>query len=291
MEIDFFKMQGCGDDAVVLDAARVPLDAHARFPDLARRILDRAFGVGGNSLVVLGTADDADLSVRCFDTDGDETVISCNALRCAARYASDSGMVKTGDFAIAAMSQQPRVQIIDSANVRVDMGAPLSRETQEEIQESNRDSFTRSILVNGKAVAFTPISLGRSYAMLFVPDFSFPLRKTARAIAAQPDFPDDTGIGFVQVFSREEMRLRVWEGDEIFPGDPCTCAAAALVAAVVNGFTDREVFIHLKGGDVFLQWEETDHHIWLTGPAAYVFTGTYDFAESAAEGAAERAKE
>ena len=283
MEIEFLKMQGCGDDAVILDAARVSLGAHARFPHLARRILNRASGVGGTCLAVLGTADDADLSVRCFDPDGEETVISCNALRCAARYASDSGLVKTSDFVVAAMSRRSRVQIIDSANVRIDMGLPVSRETQEEIKESNRDSFTRSILVNGKAVTFTPVSLGRPYAMLFVPDFSFPLRKTARAIAAQPDFPDDTGIGFVQVFSREEMRLRAWEGDEIFPGDPCACAAAALVAAVVNGFTDREVFVHLKGGDLFLQWEETDAHIWLTGPAAYVFTGTYDFAEGTKE--------
>ena len=291
MEIEFLKMQGCGDDAVILDAARVPLEAHARLPNLARRILDRAFGVGGNCLVMLGSADDADLSVRCFDPDGDETVISCNALRCAARYASDSGAVKTSDFVIAAMSQRPRVQIIDSANVRVDMGVPVSRETQDEIKESNRDSFTQSILVNDKTVTFTPISLGRPYAMLFVPDFSFPLRKTARAIAAQPDFPDDTGLGFVQVFSREEIRLRVWESDQIFPGDTCACAAAALVAAVVNGFTDREVFVHLKGGDVFLQWEETDAHIWLTGPVGYVFTGTYDFPEGAAEGSAEGAKE
>jgi diaminopimelate epimerase len=283
MEIDFLKMQGCGDDAVVIDAARVPLDAHSRFPHLARKILDRSFGVGGNRMVVLGAADDADLCVRCFDSDGDETAISCNALRCAARYASDSGVVKTGDFIVEAMSQRPRVQIIDSANVRVDMGVPISRETQEQIKESNRDSFTRSILVNGKAVAFTPISLGRSYAMLFVPDLSFPLRITARTIAAQPEFPDDTGIGFVQVISREEMRLRVWESDTTFPGDPCACAAAALVAAVVNGFTDREVFVHVKGGDVFLQWEESDAHIWLTGPAGYVFTGTYDYAEIAKE--------
>ena len=84
-----------------------------------------------------------------------------------------------------------------------------------------------------------------------------------------PDFPTGTGIGFLQVVSREEMRLRSW-GDE---GDPCACASAALVAAVVNGFTDREVFVRMSGGDVFLQWEELDNHIWLTGPAAYVFTG------------------
>jgi diaminopimelate epimerase len=175
------------------------------------------------------------------------------------------------------------MQIIDSANVRVDMGVPLSRETAEEIKESNRDSFTRSILVEGRTVTYTPVSLGRPYAMLFVPDFSFPVRKTARAIAKQPDFPEGTGIGFVQVISREEMRMRVWEADTDSPADDCGCAAAALVAAVVNGFADREVFVHLKGGDVFLQWEETDNHIWLTGPSQYVFTGTYDFPEGAKE--------
>jgi diaminopimelate epimerase len=281
MEIDFLKMQGCGDDVIIADAAKVPLEAHDRFPLLARRILDRSFGVGGNSLVLLGTSDDADLSVRCFDPEGDEASITCNAARCAARYASDSGAVKKADFTIGTASRQLRMQIIDSANVRVDMGAPLSRETAREIKESNRDSFTRSMLVEGRTVSYTPISLGRPYAMLFVPDFSFPLKKTARAISGQPDFPDDTGIGFIQVFSREEIRLRAWEGDEGIPGDECSCAAAALVAAVVNGFTDREIFVHLRGGDIFLQWEEAENHIWLTGPAGYVFTGVYDFAEDA----------
>jgi diaminopimelate epimerase len=175
----------------------------------------------------------------------------------------------------AAARQQ--AQIIDSANVRLDMGMPFTGEKTMEIKESLSETFTRTILVEGRSLSYTPISLGRPYAMLFVPELSFPLRKTARTIAAQPDFPDGTGIGFVQVYSREEMRLRAWEAEGEGAGDECACAAAALVAAVVNGFTDREVFVHLKGGDVFLQWEEADNRIWLTGPAAYVFTGTYDF--------------
>jgi diaminopimelate epimerase len=283
MEIEFLKMQGCGDDAVVADASRIPLEAHSRFPLLARRILDRGFGVGGNAFVVLGRADDADLSVRSFDAEGDETPISCNAARCAARYAADSGAVTSSDFSIGSMGKRLRAQIIDSANVRVDLGIPISRETQAEMKESTKDLFTRSILVEGRTVSYTPISLGRSYAMLFVPDFSFPVRKTARAIASQPDFPAGTGIGFVQVITREEMKLKIWEDADEEPGDECACAAAALVAAVVSGFTDREVFAHLKRGDIFIQWEEADNHIWVTGPAGYVFTGTFDFNEGAEE--------
>ncbi|HEY9594129.1 MAG TPA: hypothetical protein VHE79_06615, partial [Spirochaetia bacterium] len=175
------------------------------------------------------------------------------------------------------------MQIIDSANVRVDMGIPYSVEQTAEIRESDRESFNRSIHVEGRSVAYTPVSLGRPYAMLFVPDFDFPMKRTARTIAAQEDFPDQTGIGFVQVVSREQMRLRVWEAEGEGQGDICACAAAALVAAVVNGFTERDVFLRIRGGEVFLQWEESDNHIRLTGPAAYVFTGTYDAPEPAKE--------
>ncbi len=278
MEIDFLKMQGCGDDIVLLDGRKIPTQAGTRLPQLARRILHRHAGVGGNALLVLEKALENVLPVRSFDPDGDEGAVSCNAARCAARYASDSGAVSAGEFQLDSSGARLCVQIIDSANVRVDMGMPFSGEKTAEIRESLRDSFTRTLLVEGRSVTYTPISLGHPYAMMFVPDFSFPLRKTARTIASQPDFPDGTGIGFAQVSSREEMRLRMWEADGESPGDVCACAAAALVAAVVNGFAERELFVHLDAGEIFLQWEEGDNHIWLTGPAGYVFTGTYDFA-------------
>jgi diaminopimelate epimerase len=279
MEIDFLKMQGCGDDVVVLDGSRVPPEAPALLPAIAQGILDRTFGVGGNALIVFGTSAAGVLPVRCLDADGDDFAITSNAARCVARYAADSGAVSTNDFLIECGAGRIRAQIIDSANVRVDMGMPLSGEKTAEIRESLRESFTRALLVQGRSVTYTPISLGRSYAMIFVPDFAFPVRKTAREIAAQPDFPDGTGIGFVQVCAREELRLRTWEAPGEPPADECGCAAAALVASVVNGFTDRELFVRLRGGTIFLQWEESDNHIWLTGPAAYVFTGTYDHLE------------
>jgi len=277
MEIDFLKMQACGDDVVVLNDSQVPGEARTCLPLLARRILDRGFGVGGNSLIILSTAAETGLPLQCFDPDGDQSPLGGHAARCAARYASDSGAASSSDFYMVSAAARQQAQIIDSANVRLDMGMPFTGEKTMEIKESLSETFTRTILVEGRSLSYTPISLGRPYAMLFVPELSFPLRKTARTIAAQPDFPDGTGIGFVQVYSREEMRLRAWEAEGEGAGDECACAASALVAAVVNGFTDREVFVHLKGGDVFLQWEEADNRIWLTGPAAYVFTGTYDF--------------
>jgi diaminopimelate epimerase len=283
MEIEFLKMQGCGDDVIVVDGSRVPDDAPEHMPAIAQAILRRSLGVGGNALIILGTAASGVLPVRCLDADGDDFPITANAARCVARYAADSGAVSTNEFVIDCGTGRIRTQIIDSANVRVDVGMPFSGEKTAEIRESLLESFTRAIQVNGRTVTYTPISLGRSYAMIFVPDFSFPIRPTAREIAAQPDFPEGTGIGFVQVASREELRLRAWEAPGEPPTDEGACASAALVAAVVNGFTDRELFARLKGGTLFLQWEESDNHIWVTGAGSYVFTGTWDFNQEASE--------
>lgn len=271
MEIEFLKMHGCGEDVVVVDAPRIPAAAHARLPSIAARMLDRGVGVGGSSLLVLGQGDDA-LAVRCLGPDGSDTSLSCNALRCAARYASDSGKAAPGSFTVTASGRMQRAQIIDSLNVRVDMGQAVSPETNALVTESNRDSFTKSLSLEGRTLSYTPVSLSAPYALFFVPDFSFSRRRTGREIASHPDFPEGTGIGFLQVVSREEMRLRSWGGS----GDECACAAAAVVAAVVSGFTDRELFVRLKGGTIFVQWEEADNRVWVTGPAAYVFTGSYD---------------
>ncbi len=283
MEIEFLKMQGCGDDSIILKTAQLPPGFDAHLPAAARRILDRRYGVGGNTLVSMGATGEGDLFARGFDPEGEEPPLSCHAARCVARYASDSGAARSQDFSVRTPDGRLRVQIIDSTNVRVDMGMPMASETHAEIREKPSESFTKNLLVDGRNLSYTPISLGRSYAMFFVPDFSFPVNRTARHIAEQPDFPALTGIGFVQVHSREEMRLRVWEGKGEGPADECGAAAAALVASVVSGFTDREVFVRLPGGDVFLQWEESDNHLWLTGPAVYVFTGTYDFEEPGEE--------
>ncbi|MGA2612763.1 MAG: diaminopimelate epimerase [Spirochaetia bacterium] len=281
MEIEFLKMQACGDDSIILRASQLPPGADQLLPAIAPRILDRSFGVGGTALLLMGPTEEGELAVRAFDPQGDEPPLSCHAARCLARYATDSGAAQGQDFMMRTPDGRIRVQIIDSSNVRVDMGMPMSTETQAEIRESLKDSFTRSLLVEGRSLSYTPISLGRSYAMFFVPDLSFPLNRTARRISEQPEFPAGTGIGFIKVYSRDEIRLRVWEGG--YDSDECACAAAALVASVVDGFTDREIFIHLKGGDVFLQWQESDNHLWLTGPAVYVFTGRYDYEEAEKE--------
>jgi diaminopimelate epimerase len=283
MEIEFLKMQGCGEDAVLMDCFKQPKPRDADLPALAHRILDRRRGVGADSLLLLSAGSGCRIAAHSYNAQGDQVPVSGNALRCAARYASDSGISVDERFPIQTALGPVTTQIIDSANVRVDMGIPLRAGNGGELREKPLESFTRALVADGRPVTYTPVSLGVSYGIVFITLFDFPFLRTARAILASPEFPQDTGVCFVQVHNREEMRLRVWETGSVkgFEGLASTAgAASAVVASVVNGFTDREVFVHCKGGDFFVQWGEPDNRLSLTGPAAYVFTGTFYFEES-----------
>jgi diaminopimelate epimerase len=292
MEIEFLKMQGCGDDVILVDCFKQPAPDESSMTLLARRILDRSRGVGANSLLVLSPGSGEPLLARSYLSSGSAAPVSINALRCAARYASDSGASNERRFAFQTPEADIGVEIIDSINVRVDMGTPAAGDGGGELREAPLESFTRTLETGGKNLTYTPVVFGSSYAVVFVPAFDFPLTRTSRSTVRHPDFPAETGLCFAQVYNREEIRLRVWEaeprGDARGAGHegPASCygAACSVVASVVNGFTDRDVFVHLQGGDVYLQWEESGNRLFLTGPASYVFTGTFYMEEDPRDG-------
>ncbi len=214
MEVDFLKMQGSGEDLVVLD--RVPRDedeppaAEMDIPLLASRILARTTGVGGTALAVLARGTQERLAVRGWSPSGEPALLASSALRCVARYASDAGLVSDNDFRMEAGGPTVRATVIDSVNVRVDVGMPFGPEQAAVIREKPASSFSRGIIVGDRTVSYTPVSLGTPWAVVFVENFSFPVAGTARRIAAHPDFAEGMGIGFVQVRDRENLRVRTW---------------------------------------------------------------------------------
>jgi diaminopimelate epimerase len=286
MEIEFLKMQGCGEDAVLMDCFKQPKPRDAEVPRLARKILDRRCGVGAESLLILHAGSGCRIAAQNLGPQGEEAPVSGNALRCVARYASDSGICLEKRFPVQTASGLITTQIIDSANVRVDMGVPRHLGDAGEIKERLQESFTRSLVAGGRSFTYTPVFLGVSFGVVFAAFSDFPFLRTVRAILTCPEYPQDSGVCFVQVNNREEIALRAWEkgavhGTTKAMEEPASTAGAAssVVASVVNGFTDREVFVRCKGGDFFVQWEEADNRLTLTGPAAYAFTGTFYFEE------------
>jgi diaminopimelate epimerase len=278
VEIEFLKMNGCGEDVVLVDCFRHPFAVQADLPRLARRCLDRGTGVGGTALVLVGPGSgDGRVSARAFQPDGDEDDPSGHALRCVARYATDAGLVSSTEFVAETRRGDVRAQAIDSRNIRLDLGSPVSPEAAAEIRESPEAAFTVSLEVDGRLLSYTPVSVGNPFGVFFVPEFDSATERAARRIGRHPGFPAGAGVALVRVIDRETLALRAWDRGRRAPS--CSCAAAAVVAAVVNGFCDREVFVRLPGGDLYLEWREDTNRLHLTGPALYAFTGTYPFEE------------
>jgi diaminopimelate epimerase len=278
VEIEFLKMHGCGEDVVLVDCVKQPLAVQADLGRLAARCLDRATGVGGTALLLAGPGSaDGRLSARAFEPDGAEADPSGHALRCAARYATDAGLVASTTFFIETRRGDVRAEAIDSRNTRLDLGAPVSPEVAAEIRESPTAAFTASIEIEGRLLTYTPVSVGATYGVFFVPGFDAATVRAGRRIARHPGFPPGAGVAFAQVVDRETLVLRAWDRGRRVPGSGC--AAAAVVAAVVNGFCDREVFVRVPAGDLYLEWREDSNRLLLTGPALYAFTGTFPFEE------------
>jgi diaminopimelate epimerase len=278
VELGFLKMNGCGEDVVLVDCFRQPLAVQADLPRLAHRCLDRGTGVGGTALLLVGPGSRSGcVAARAFQPEGGEGDPSGHALRCAARYATDAGLVSSTEFAVETRRGDVRAQAIDSSNIRLDLGLPVSLETAAEIRESPEAAFTVSLEVDGRLLSYTPVSVGSPFGVFFVPGFDAATERTARRIGRHPGFPAGAGVALVRVIDRETLALR--SGDRSRRVPSCSCAAAAVVAAVVNGFCDREVFVRLPGGDLYLEWHEDSNRLHLTGPASYAFTGTYPFEE------------
>ncbi len=279
MDIDFIKMHGLGNDYVFIDCFKHETPDEKILPDLAKKISDRHFGVGGDGLILILPGTKEKVRMRIFNADGSEAEMCGNGIRCVGRYVFDSGIVSGRIIPIETMKKTIVVNVIDSKNLMVDMGTPLTTDTGEELKEIAVEDYTKNIIIDGKTYTYTPVAMPNPHAVIFVSDYNFNLHEVGKKVEHHPDFPNRTNVEFIQVYSREEIRMRVWERGS---GETMACgtgACASVVASVLNGFTDREVLVHLNGGDLFIEWSDSDNHVYMTGPVEYAFTGKYYYEE------------
>ena len=279
MQIPFVKMHGLGNDYVYLDRAAAtgehaaPAVAESRLPALAEAIADRHFGVGGDGLVLILPGDSAPLRMRMFNADGSEAEMCGNAIRCVARYAHDTGLVQSPRFSIETMRRAVAMEMLDDGRVCADMGAPMTLDNGSELTAAPLRPET--LTIDGVDHQFTPVSMGNPHAVVFVDNLDFDLAAVGTRWEHHPRFPQRTNTEFVVPLTRDRLRMRVWERGS---GETLACgtgACAAAVAAVVTGRADRRVTLHLRGGDLEIHWSPDDNHVYMTGPASYVFDGTF----------------
>lgn len=274
----FTKMQGAGNDYIYVDCMTQPVPDH--LTELARKITDRHFGVGGDGLILVRTSKTADAQMQMFNSDGTEAEMCGNGIRCVAKLLYDRGICQkqemeietgAGVLAVSLSLENDRVSL-----VRVNMGIPILDSNQIPTTLDGNPVVNRRLEIDGQQLEVTCVSMGNPHCVVFVDRLTdkmvFELGPKVENSSA---FPQRTNVEFVQVISSSEVRQRTWERGS---GETLACgtgASAVCVAGVLSGRTGRTIVDHLLGGDLELDWEEDSNHVFMTGPAVEVFSGEW----------------
>ncbi|MGE5583597.1 MAG: diaminopimelate epimerase [Bacillota bacterium] len=277
--MNFTKMQGAGNDYIYINCFQETVDDPGK---LAIAISDRHFGVGGDGLVLILPAitPGTDARMRIFNADGSEAEMCGNAIRCVGKYLYDHQVIRKNPLLIETLAgiKQLRLEIAEDRVVaaRVDMGEPRLDPDLIPVKIPKNRIVAEPIEVNNHRYLFTGVSMGNPHCVIFVPEITAAMiHQDGPALEVHPLFPRKTNVEFVRVISKELLEMRVWERGS---GETMACgtgACAAAVAAMLNNLTADAVKVKLRGGDLFVEWERSTGHVFMTGPAVEVFQGKW----------------
>ena len=270
MTLPFIKMHGLGNDYIYIDCFQpdtAALIEKSDLPELARRVSDRHFGIGSDGLVLILPSEEADVKMRIFNADGSEAQMCGNAIRCVGKYLYESGMCPRPRLFVETLSgiRMLVLQVLNGkvGSVAVNMGVPAIRSDM--------------VMKDADPIGFTTVNMGNPHAVFFretvMPDEE--LAVVGRRVGTHPHFPEGTNVEFVRVRNKKELDVRVWERGSGVTLACGTGACAAAVSAIWHGWTERDVIVHLPGGDLEIRWETNTQSVYMTGPATEVFHGTY----------------
>ncbi|BAZ27642.1 diaminopimelate epimerase [Cylindrospermum sp. NIES-4074] len=277
MAIEFTKYHGLGNDFILIDnrAGSTPLLT----PEQAVKLCDRHFGIGADGVIfALPGAKDTDYTMRIFNSDGSEPEMCGNGIRCLAGFLADlEGMSRTKDrYRIHTLAGVMTPQLMEDGQVRVDMGLPrlLAGEIPTTLAAADAKVINQPLEVAGQSWDVTCVSMGNPHCITFVDDVAaIPLEAIGPLFENHLVFPQRTNTEFIEVVSRDYVKMRVWERGAGITLACGTGACAALVAGVLTGKCDRNATVELPGGPLEIEWSEIDQRIYMTGPADRVFTG------------------
>jgi diaminopimelate epimerase len=280
MKLTFSKMQGLGNDFVVLDAVRNAQLAKLT-PAQAKFLADRHFGVGCDQILIVQrpTRPDVDFRYRIFNADGGEVEQCGNGARCFVRFVHDEHLSEKKTILVETQCGVLALNLQDDGQVTVDMGVPRFKPVEIPFT-SDSEAVIQPLEVNGKSVEISVVSMGNPHAVQVVPDAeAFPVHIDGPVIESHPRFPRRVNAGFMQIDSRNAIHLRVYErgaGETLACG---TGACAAVVAGIRRGLLDSPVRVTTHGGDLSIAWAGDGEPVMMTGPAVTVFRGEIELPE------------
>lgn len=282
MKLNFIKMHGAGNDYVYVDGMKyqIPDESAA-----AKKLSDRHFSIGGDGLIIIKKGTKADFEMVMYNPDGSRGAMCGNGIRCVAKYLFDEGYTngKT-EFTIESMGaiKHIKVNVIDgkAVSARVDMGKPILKASDIPVNFNDEKCVNQPVTFVDRKFNMTCVSMGNPHAVMFIDEhpIDFDLNKYGKTAEQNTKlFPDRVNAEFAKVIDRENIEMRVYErgtGETLACG---TGACATAVSAILNGYCDNKVTVHLLGGDLLIEWSGNENDsVIMTGPAEYAFTGTVE---------------
>ena len=274
----FTKMHGCGNDSVYVNC----FEETVKNPEEAAKIVsDRHYGIGSDGLILICPSDKADFRMAMYNLDGSEGKMCGNGVRCIAKYVYDHHLTDKTRISLETLGGIKYLDLnIKNGKVEtvvVDMGEPVLTPEDIPVAVSGDQAVNIPLEVDGKVWYMTCISMGNPHAVVFVDNTKdLDLEKIGPKFEKHPIFPEQVNTEFVHVIDRHTVDMRVWERGS---GETLACgtgACATAMACILNHMTDDEVLIHLLGGDLLIRYDRETNHIFMTGPAAEVFSGEID---------------
>lgn len=272
----FTKMHGIGNDYIYVNCLEETVPNPS---ELAVKLSDRHFGVGGDGLILIKPSQKADFEMDMYNADGSRGMMCGNGIRCVAKYVYDKGLT---DKTTISIDTQVGVKYLDltvengkAVLIKVNMGSPSFLAEQIPVTADTKEVVAAPLTVEDRDYQITCVSMGNPHCVTFLKEDvrDLDLEKIGPFFENHKRFPDRINTEFVNVIDRKTLRMRVWERGS---GETLACgtgACAVAAAAVRNGLADEEVTVHLLGGDLQICWDKEADLIYMTGPAEIVFDG------------------
>lgn len=273
----FSKMHGCGNDYIYIDGSREHIEQEDK-PELVKRLSDRHFGVGGDGVIFINPAQEADFEMEMYNADGSRAEMCGNGIRCVAKYVYDKGLTEKKCITVVSAGQVKTLNMTIHNKkvelVKVNMGEPELTARKVPVISEREQVIDEPILVQGREYRMTCVSMGNPHVVVFMENVAdLELEAIGPYFEQHERFPKRTNTEFVRVIDRHTVEMRVWErgtGETLACG---TGASAVVVACILNGLTEEQVTVRLLGGELEIYWDRKENFVYMTGPASFVFDG------------------
>lgn len=277
----FTKMHGCGNDYVYVDCIDYVIEDESK---VAKFVSNRHFGIGGDGLILIKKGTKADFEMVMYNSDGSRGAMCGNGIRCVAKYCYDNGLTDKESFTIESMGAVKYIDVtVENGKVvsaRVDMGKPILKASEIPVNCDSEKVINETLVAMDREFKMTCVSMGNPHAVMFIDEhpIDFNLDYYGKCVEQNTDiFPDRVNAEFAKIIDRSNIEMRVYErgaGETLACG---TGTCATVVAAILNGYVDNDVTVHLMGGDLQIQWSGNEEDsVFMTGPATTVFSGEID---------------